>query len=150
MYSIARIIWPLLIRTSRIICTILNCPFNSHPDFRQSCLIQTLTQIALHWHPMLNCPFNSNPDFVQSCLILFSPILHIYVKNFTSTWPIPLCHDPTINFMLDQGSFCGGHWLPQFWASHGFQSQGGTLTCIMYHHLPSVLLMAHQSWPWLG
>ena len=29
---------------------------------------------------MLNCPFNSNPDFVWSWLILFSPILHIYVK----------------------------------------------------------------------
>ena len=74
-YSIAWIIWPSLICTPWIIRTIipdktchhwwpmLNCPFNSNPNFMQSCLIQTHTQITLHWHPMLNCPFNSNPNF---------------------------------------------------------------------------------------
>ena len=92
LYSVARIIWPSLIQTSQIICTIiadtthhhwqpmLNCPFNSNPDFTQSCLIQTFTQTTLHWHPMLNCPFNSNPNFAQSGigipLLLCSDNLH--------------------------------------------------------------------------
>ena len=130
-YSIAQIIWSLLIRMCQIICTIisdttphhwwpmLNCPFNSHPNFTQLCLIQTLTQITLHWQPMLNCPFNSNPDFVQSCLILFSPILLIYVKIFTST----LLHDATMNFLLDQSSFCEAIDCPNFGLPMGFKAR---------------------------
>ena len=149
IYSTARVIWPSLIGMSQINRTIildttphhwwpmLNCPFNSHPDFMQSCLIQTLTQTALHSYPMLNCPFNSNPDFVQSWLILFSPILHIYVKNFTPTWPIPVHHDPTMNFLLDQGSFCGAIDCPNFGLPMGFKARVvlSLASCIITCHL---------------
>ena len=45
-----------------------------------------------------------------------------------------------LKFLLDQGPFCWGHWLPLFWPScdppRGFQSQGGslawTLTCTQW------------------
>ena len=143
-YSIARIIWPSLIRTPRIICTVisdttlpswqpmLNYPFNSYPDFMQSCLIQTFTQIALHWQPMLNCPFNSNPDFVvlynffsvQFCTFMLK--FHPNMTHLTLPWP-------TIKFSLDQGLFCGATDCPCFRLCdppHGFQSQSGSVTCL--------------------
>ena len=147
MYSIAQIIWALLIHTSQIICTVLPdtthhhwlpmlyCLFNSHPDFTQSCSIQTFTQIAIHWQPMFNCPFNSNPDFAKSGLILFSPFLHIYVKNSTQHGP----HLPTPpwNFCWTKVHFVGPLIAPILgfvWPSHGFQRQSGSLeyclTCL--------------------
>ena len=72
-YSVAQIIWPSIIHMSRIICTVI------------------LDTTLHHWWPMLNWPFNSYPDFMQSYLIqtftqiLFSPNFQIYVKIFTPT-----------------------------------------------------------------
>ena len=111
----------------------LNCPFNSYPDFTQSCLIQTFTPIALHWHPMLNCPFNSNPDFVVMYNFFFSPILYIYVKISPQYDPSHSTMTPTIKFSLDQGFFCGATDCPCFRLCdppHGFQSQSGSVTCL--------------------
>ena len=93
----------------------LNCPFNSHLDFTQYCLIQTFTQITLRWRPMLNWPCNSNPNFAWSGLIPFSLILHIYVKICTPTWHPLSTIPPHYEIFLGPRLILWNHWLLLFW-----------------------------------
>ena len=65
-----------------------------------------------------------------------------------------MTHDPDIKFSLDQGSFCGATDCPYLRLCdppHGFQSQGGSLTCILtcLHAVHCSCLICTFSYHWL-
>ena len=116
-YSTSRIIWPSLIRTSRI--------------------IRAIVLYTRHWPSMLNCSFNSHAQLIST------NFPRIFSANYPGyTVPLPRCgtghlqkHNFFLKYFVGSRSILWSHWLPLFWTlcdpSHGFQSQGGSLACML-------------------